>query len=192
MQPNHFHRGLQRLNNAHWEQVLWKPHRVAPASISNLPKESTILRFSTQGCWDVSHGRLWHFKRGQRLMLALDSHSLICSANIQVWKDACLNIYSNILTQVGILDSQNLTINFEFNGCIKHPFDASTLNRSFHDVACTLRKLVLHFLSHWMGYDRGDGFYFRFGTKWVSIWFKIERKTVTTIISHSIWKEMEY
>ena len=112
MQPNHFHRGLQRLNNAHWEQVLWKPHRVAPASISNLPKESTILRFSTQGCWDVSHGRLWHFERGQRLiiMLDLDSHSLICSANIQVWKDACLNIYSNILTQVGTLDSQNLTI----------------------------------------------------------------------------------
>ena len=24
-----------------------------------------------------------------------------------------------------------------------------------------------------------------------SIWFKIENKTVTTIISHSLWKEME-
>ena len=32
---------------------------------------------------------------------------------------------------------------------------------------------------------------FRFWTKWKSIWFKIERKTVITIISHSIWKEME-
>ena len=32
---------------------------------------------------------------------------------------------------------------------------------------------------------------FRFWTKWNSIWFKIERKTVTTIISHSMWKEME-
>ena len=34
-------------------------------------------------------------------------------------------------------------------------------------------------------------FSFRFSTKWKSIWFKIERKTVTTIISHSIWKEMK-
>ena len=33
---------------------------------------------------------------------------------------------------------------------------------------------------------------FRFWTKWNSIWFKIEWKTVTTIISHSMWKEMEY
>ena len=34
-------------------------------------------------------------------------------------------------------------------------------------------------------------FSFRFWTKLNSIWFKIERKTVITIISHSIWKEME-
>ena len=34
-------------------------------------------------------------------------------------------------------------------------------------------------------------FSFRFWTKWNSIWFKIERKPVTTIISHSIWKEKE-
>ena len=34
-------------------------------------------------------------------------------------------------------------------------------------------------------------FSFRFWTKWKTIWFKIERKTVTTIISHSLWKEME-
>ena len=27
--------------------------------------------------------------------------------------------------------------------------------------------------------------------KWNSIWFKINRKTVTTILSYSIWKEME-
>ena len=32
---------------------------------------------------------------------------------------------------------------------------------------------------------------FRFWTEWNSIRFKIERKTVTTIISQSIWKEME-
>ena len=32
---------------------------------------------------------------------------------------------------------------------------------------------------------------FRFWIKWNFIWFKIERKTVTTIISHSLWKEME-
>ena len=30
-----------------------------------------------------------------------------------------------------------------------------------------------------------------FWTKWISIWFKIERKTVTTIISHSMRKEIE-
>ena len=51
----------------------------------------------------------------------------------------------------------------------------------------TLRKLYFHFLSHWMGYDRGDSFQ----TKWNSIWFKIKNKTFPTIISHSMWKEME-
>ena len=35
-------------------------------------------------------------------------------------------------------------------------------------------------------------FSFQFWTKWISIWSTIERKTVTTIISHSMWKEMEY
>ena len=34
-------------------------------------------------------------------------------------------------------------------------------------------------------------FSFRFWTKWNSIWIKIEKKTVTTIISHSMWKEMK-
>ena len=34
-------------------------------------------------------------------------------------------------------------------------------------------------------------FSFRFLTKWKSTWFKIERKIVATIISHSMWKEME-
>ena len=61
----------------------------------------------------------------------------------------------------------------------------------------TLRKLYFHFLSHWMGYDCGDSFPFDFNwkmeqfSKWNSIWFKIERKNVTSIISHSMWKEME-
>ena len=36
-------------------------------------------------------------------------------------------------------------------------------------------------------------FSFRFWTKWNSIWFKIERKkTIPTIISHSMWKEIEH
>ena len=35
-------------------------------------------------------------------------------------------------------------------------------------------------------------FIFRFWTKWKSIWLKIERKTVTKIISHSYWQEMEW
>jgi len=30
-----------------------------------------------------------------------------------------------------------------------------------------------------------------FWTKWYSIWFRIERTTVNTIIPHSMWKEME-
>ena len=34
-------------------------------------------------------------------------------------------------------------------------------------------------------------FSFRFWTKWSYIWFKIESKSGTTIISHSMWKEME-
>ena len=57
----------------------------------------------------------------------------------------------------------------------------------------TLRKLCFHFLSHWMGYDPGDSFPFNFepngipfGSNWIikwhSIWFKIQRKTVNTII----------
>ena len=54
--------------------------------------------------------------------------------------------------------------------------------------ARTLGKLYFHFLSNWMEYDRGDSFPFDFWTKLISIWCKIERKTVTTIIFHSIWK----
>ena len=34
-------------------------------------------------------------------------------------------------------------------------------------------------------------FFFRFWTKRNSIWFKIERKAVITIMSHSMWEEME-
>jgi len=33
---------------------------------------------------------------------------------------------------------------------------------------------------------------FRFLTKWNSNWIKIERKTATTITSHSIWKEIYF
>jgi len=34
-------------------------------------------------------------------------------------------------------------------------------------------------------------FPYRFWTKWNPIWFKIEMKTVTAIMFHLIWKEME-
>ena len=34
-------------------------------------------------------------------------------------------------------------------------------------------------------------FSFRFWIKWNSIWFKIERKTVTMILTHSMWKVLE-
>ena len=57
----------------------------------------------------------------------------------------------------------------------------------------TLRKLVaISFPFALNGIWSWWQFSFRFRFKWISIWFKIERKTVTTIRSHSIWKEMEY
>ena len=34
-------------------------------------------------------------------------------------------------------------------------------------------------------------FSFGFWTKWNSVWFKIKRKTIITIIFHLIWKEIE-
>ena len=56
----------------------------------------------------------------------------------------------------------------------------------------TLRKLYFHFLPNRMGYDRCDSFPFDFLTQMeFHLVQKIERETVTTIISHSIWKEME-
>jgi len=42
---------------------------------------------------------------------------------------------------------------------------------------------------HWENYISIS---FRFWTKWNSIWFKIERQTLTTIMPHSMWKEIEY
>ena len=50
-------------------------------------------------------------------------------------------------------------------------------------------KLYFHFLLNWIW--SWWHFTFRFWTKWNYIWFKIEWKTVTKIISHSMWKEME-
>ena len=54
-----------------------------------------------------------------------------------------------------------------------------------------LRKLDLHILSNWMGYDRGYSFPFDLDQMKFYLVQKIERKTVTTIMSHSMWKEME-
>ena len=44
----------------------------------------------------------------------------------------------------------------------------------------------------WLSCSRVVKLSLRFWTKWNSIWFKIESKTVTRIISHSIWQEIEY
>ena len=44
--------------------------------------------------------------------------------------------------------------------------------------------------SIWLKIER-EQFFFRFWTKLNCIWLKIERETVTTIISHSLWKDME-
>ena len=58
-------------------------------------------------------------------------------------------------------------------------------------IGHTEKTIYFHFLSNSMGYDHWWQFSFRFWTNWNYIWFKIERKTVTTTIYHSIWKEME-
>ena len=52
-------------------------------------------------------------------------------------------------------------------------------------------KTIFPFPSTLNGIWSGWQFCFRFWTKCNSIWFIIERKTVTTITSHSIEKEME-
>ena len=41
---------------------------------------------------------------------------------------------------------------------------------------CTLRKLCFHFLSHWMGYDRGDSFPFGFEPNGVPFGLKSKEK----------------
>ena len=43
-----------------------------------------------------------------------------------------------------------------------------------------------------MGYDRDDSFYSDFEPNGFPFGLKSKRKTVTTIISPSIWKEIEY
>ena len=60
----------------------------------------------------------------------------------------------------------------------------------FCDSACT-EKTIFLFPFKLNGIWSWWQFSFQFWTKWTSIWFKIKRKTVTTIISHSMWKEME-
>ena len=59
------------------------------------------------------------------------------------------------------------------------------------DIYCYTEKTSISFPFTLNGLWSCWQFSFRFWTKWFSIWFKIERKTVTTIISHSMWKEME-
>ena len=55
-----------------------------------------------------------------------------------------------------------------------------------------LRKLYFQFLSNWMGYDHGDNFSFDFEPNGIPFGSENrEQKTVTMIISHSIWKELE-
>ena len=53
-----------------------------------------------------------------------------------------------------------------------------------------LRKLDFQFLSNWMGYDRGNSLPFDFEPNRFPFLSKFKGKTVTTILSHSIWKEV--
>ena len=55
---------------------------------------------------------------------------------------------------------------------------------------CT-EKTIFSFPFTWNGIWAWWQFSSRFWTKWNFIRFQIERKTVTTIVSHSIWKEIE-
>ena len=62
---------------------------------------------------------------------------------------------------------------------------------SFEARRCSEKiRILFSFKSNWIWL--WSQFSFRFCTKWKSIWFQIEMKTVTTIISHSIGKEIEY
>ena len=73
-----------------------------------------------------------------------------------------------------------------------HPiFLVSSFRRQPLGQLYALRKLVFPFPYTLNGIWLWGQISFRFWTKWNSIWFKIKRKTVTTIISHSMWKEME-
>ena len=52
--------------------------------------------------------------------------------------------------------------------------------------------VVIVFLSNFEPNGILFGFPFNFWTKWNSIWFKIERKTVTAMLFHSTLKELEF
>ena len=75
------------------------------------------------------------------------------------------------------------------------------LKRMCNGTAVISRPLNISYWLHWeisylfpfelKGIRSWWQFSLRFWTKWISIWFIIERKTVIMIISHSMWKEME-
>ena len=48
-----------------------------------------------------------------------------------------------------------------------------------------------NFISHWMGYDRGDSFPFDFEPNGDPFRSENRKENVTTVISHSMWREME-
>ena len=57
----------------------------------------------------------------------------------------------------------------------------------------TLRKIDFHFLSNWIRYDCGDSVHLDFEPNIIPCGLKLkDRKTVATIIFHSIWKEREF
>ena len=80
------------------------------------------------------------------------------------------------------------------NWAILMPRDASLsdsyLILSVAVFLSTMRKLYLHFISYRIGFNHGQ-FSSRFWTKWNFIRFKIERKTLTMSISHSMSEELE-
>ena len=77
-----------------------------------------------------------------------------------------------------------LFVCLQLKNSFTHEQNIAERNRGRHYT----KKTIFSFPFKWNGIWSWWQFYFWFWTKLKSICFEIERKTVTTIISHSIWK----
>ena len=138
--------------------------------------------------WDKNASRLHWEKFGNKISDAFKGVIGI----LVYW-----HISTGILTRIPCYPRRNTLWNVSI---YKDPNDS--LKRVVYVAECFQRseskvgvgfteKKVLPFPFTLNGIRSWWQFSFRFWSKWKSISFKIEKKTVTTIISHSMWKEME-